>query len=98
MVATTKRKSKTYTISLPPEMAERAEAIAKEESRTMSELFREALRAYQIERALTALRQAAEYGATHNPKGYTIEDVPGLVKEVRAEMWTERPGKSRMAG
>jgi CopG family transcriptional regulator/antitoxin EndoAI len=97
-MATAKRKSKTYTISLPPEMAERAEAIAKEESRTMSELFREALRVYQAERALKVFREAAEYGVTLNPNGYSEEDIPALVKEIRAEMWAERQRKSRIAG
>ena len=92
------RKSKVYTISLPPEMAEQAEAIAKRDSRTMSELFREAFRVYQTERALKALREAAAYGATHNPDGYTEEDVPRLIKEVRAEMRAEQKRKLRAAG
>ena len=95
---TGERKSKVYTISLPPEMAKQAEAIAKDESRTMSELFREAFRAYRVERALAALREAAEYGASRNPHGYTEEDVPRIVKEVRAEMRAERERKSRIAG
>ena len=80
------RKSKVYTISLPPDMAKQAEAMAKRDSRTMSELFREAFRVYATERALKALREAAAYGATHNPYGYTEEDVPRIIKEVRAEI------------
>ena len=80
------------------ENAKQAEAIAKDESRTMSELFREAFRAYRAERALAALREAAEYGASRNPHGYTEEDVPRIVKEVRAEMRAERERKSRIAG
>ena len=46
MATATARKSKVYTISLPPELAQRAEALAQRDSRTMSELFREALRRY----------------------------------------------------
>ncbi len=42
MATVTARKSKVYTISLPPELAQRAEALAQRDSRTMSELFREA--------------------------------------------------------
>jgi hypothetical protein len=38
------RTSRVYTISLPPELARKAEALAKRDSRTMSELFREAFR------------------------------------------------------
>lgn len=45
--AVPRRISRVFTISLPPELAARAEAIAKEESRTISEVFREALRAYE---------------------------------------------------
>lgn len=36
----------TFTISLPPEMAEELEEIMKKEHRTRSELIREALRRY----------------------------------------------------
>ena len=36
----------TFTISLPPEMAEKVEIFMKKEKRTRSELFREALRRY----------------------------------------------------
>ena len=79
-------------------MAKQAEAIAKRDSRTMSELFREAFRAYRKERALKALEAAAAYGATRNPYGYTEEDVPRIIKEVRAEMRAEQQRKLRPAG
>jgi metal-responsive CopG/Arc/MetJ family transcriptional regulator len=92
------RKSKVYTISLPPDMAKQAEAIARRESRTMSELFREAFRVYHSERIRKALEDAAAYGATRNPYGYTEEDVPRLIKEVRAEMRAEQERKARTAG
>ena len=38
------RTSRVSTISLPAEHAQRAEALAKRDSRTMSELFRDAFR------------------------------------------------------
>lgn len=95
-MAIAKRKSKVYTISLPPDLAKQAEAIAKSESRTMSEVFREAFRSYQSERVLRQLQKFGEYGATRNPHGYTEEDIPRLIKEVRAEMAAER--KARAAG
>jgi predicted transcriptional regulator len=41
------RIAKTISITLPPELLAKAQAIAKRESRTMSELFREALRQYK---------------------------------------------------
>jgi len=92
------RKSRVYTISLPPDMAKQAEAIAKRDSRTMSELFREAFRTYQQERTRKWLEEIGEYAATRNPDGYTEADVPRLIKEVRAEIRAERQRKLRAAG
>src|ERR1019366_7986357 len=51
MATATARKSKVYTISLPPELARKAEALARRDSRTMSELFREAFRTYSAQQA-----------------------------------------------
>lgn len=93
-MATTKRKSRVYTISLPPDLAKQAEAIAKAESRTMSEVFREGIRAIRAERLRKEFERLAEYGAKHNPNNYTEEDVVRLVKEVRAEMAAERKIKA----
>jgi predicted transcriptional regulator len=41
------RTSKTISVSLPPLQLKRAEKLARKENRTMSELFREALRQYE---------------------------------------------------
>lgn len=41
------RSTRTLSVTLPPEMLKRAQSIAKRESRTMSELVREALRHYE---------------------------------------------------
>lgn len=84
-MATTARKSKVYTISLPPDLAQKAEALARRDSRTMSELFREAFRTYSALQARRTLDEVGEYAATRNPEGYIEADVPRLVKEVRAE-------------
>jgi len=73
-----------YTISLPPELARRAEALAKRDSRTMSELFREAFRTYSAQQARTTLDELGKYAEGRNPKGYIEADVPRLIKEVRA--------------
>jgi predicted DNA-binding protein len=45
------RTTKVYSITMPPEMGKQAERMAKQESRTMSELMREAFRRYQIDEA-----------------------------------------------
>ena len=47
-----RRKSKTITFSLPPEMFEQVQRVKDEEGRDMSELVREALRLYMEDREL----------------------------------------------
>ena len=42
----TMRTAKTISITLPPELLAKAQELAEGEHRTMSELFREALRCY----------------------------------------------------
>jgi CopG family transcriptional regulator/antitoxin EndoAI len=84
------RKSKVYTISLPPELAQKAEALAQRDSRTMSELFREALRVYYAQRARMTLEDIGVYAAGRNPGGYTEADVSRLIKEVRSEKPSRR--------
>ena len=51
-----RRKSRTITFSLPPEMYQEVQQVKDEEGRDMSELVREALRLYMDNREL--LRQA----------------------------------------
>ena len=84
------RTSRVYTISLPPELAQKAEALAKRDSRTMSELFREAFRAYYAQQARKTLEEIGEYAASQNPAGYTEADVPRLIEEVRSKKPTRR--------
>jgi Arc/MetJ-type ribon-helix-helix transcriptional regulator len=92
---TTRRRSRIFTVSMPPEMAKAAESLAKQENRTMSELVREAFRAYHAQRIGAIFDEIGNYAATRNPNGYTEEDVPGLIKEVRAEMRAERAAAAR---
>jgi CopG family transcriptional regulator / antitoxin EndoAI len=82
---TSTRTSRVYTISLPPELAQKAEALAKRDSRTMSELFREAFRAYYAQQARKTLEEIGEYAAGRNPSRYSDADVPRLIKEVRSQ-------------
>lgn len=51
------RTSKVLSVSLPPEMHSWAEEVARAENRTMSELIREALRAYKSLRLRTEQEQ-----------------------------------------
>ena len=43
------RTAKTVSITLPPDLLIKAQSVARREHRTMSELFREALRRYMAE-------------------------------------------------
>ena len=47
-----RRKSRTITFSLPPEMFDHVQRVKDEEGRDMSELVREALRLYMEDRDL----------------------------------------------
>ncbi len=85
----TSRTSRVYTISLPAELAQKAEALAKRDSRTMSELFREAFRSYYAQQARRALEEIGEYATARNP-GYTEADVPRLIEEVRGDKAVRR--------
>ena len=89
----TTRRSRVFTISMPPEMAASAEYLARKENRTMSELLREAFRAYHAQQVGTIFDEIGKFAATRNPNGYTEDDVERLVHEVRAEMRAEREAK-----
>jgi len=77
------RMSRTLSITLPPEMLSRAEQLAHRESRTMSELVREALRHY--ERKIWWEDTNAYGRASAEKLGLTEADVVPLVKQVRKE-------------
>jgi CopG family transcriptional regulator/antitoxin EndoAI len=51
------RTTKVMTLSLPPDMAKEIEQLLKDENRTRSELFREALRRYINDRRWLRIRQ-----------------------------------------
>lgn len=83
------RTTKVVSITLPPPLFEQAQALAKEENRTMSELVREALRRYQREREWEQIRaygtKAAEIAGVK-----TEEDVVKLIHELREEQRREQ--------
>lgn len=51
------RTAKVISVSLPPDMTEEVQQIAKEERRSVSEVFREALRQYAASRVLSEARK-----------------------------------------
>jgi CopG family transcriptional regulator/antitoxin EndoAI len=82
------RNTRTLSVTLPPDMLTRAQSIAKKESRTMSELIREALRHYERR---SWWDDVNAYGrARAKRQGIREEDVDRLVHEVRV---TKRAAK-----
>jgi len=77
------RTSKPITISLPADLLRETQRVAKEETRTRSELIRDALRQYLASRRWQRLRQ---WGAdTADRLGLKTEaDLQRLLDEVRA--------------
>jgi CopG family transcriptional regulator/antitoxin EndoAI len=77
------RVTKPVTISIMPEMLEQVNRIAKEESRTRSELLREAVRRYIAEKELSRLNRYGQDKA----RGLNLEpkDVDRLIREYRKE-------------
>ena len=82
--------TRTFTISFPPDLAEQVERLAAKESRTTSELFREAFRAYRAERLRAILAESNAEALARGYNGYGPEDVEHLVDEDRAERWTDK--------
>jgi CopG family transcriptional regulator/antitoxin EndoAI len=75
------RTTRIVSLSLPPDLVREAERVAKQEGRTKSELFREALRRYVEERRWRALQR---YGASRVQRlGITEADVERAVREFR---------------
>jgi CopG family transcriptional regulator/antitoxin EndoAI len=75
------RVTKTVTLSVPPEMDRKINALMKKEGRTRSELLREALRRYMEEQEW---KEALRYGRTRaKDRGITEEQVEDIVDAYR---------------
>ena len=75
------RTTRILSLSLPPELLREVERVAKQEGRTKSELFREALRRYVEERRWRGLQR---YGASRARRlGLNQADVERAVQEFR---------------
>lgn len=80
-----KRTSKVLAVSVPPETAKDFEALAEQEGRNKSEMFREMLRIYQSFRETGRFETLQRYGAARaRAVGVTTEeDVQRLIEEAR---------------
>lgn len=75
------RTAKVISISLPPDMNEELVQLAKEERRSVSEVFREALRQYVATRVVADVRKQARKAA--KKKGIKPSDMNRIVHESR---------------
>ncbi len=95
------RNTRVYSITMPPELAKQAERLAKKESRTMSELMREAFRRYQqqeTEKPATLADALALLRSEARAKGLeklTKQDIDKAVAEARQEEVTARKSTNR---
>jgi metal-responsive CopG/Arc/MetJ family transcriptional regulator len=90
MTTGTRGNTKTITVSFPIDLAAQAEQLAKTESRTMSELLREAFRTYRAEAVRKRLAAGKAYAQDRALQPYTDQDVEWLVDEARAEFEAKR--------
>jgi metal-responsive CopG/Arc/MetJ family transcriptional regulator len=88
------RTSRVFTISFPEDLATQVEEVARQESRNISELFREAFRTYRLERMQRKLSSTRAAVAARTGLRYTEEDVEQLVDEIRAELSPRRKRKA----
>ena len=77
------RTSKLVTISLLPELLDEVERLAKEEKRTRSEFFREAIRRYIEDKKWERIYRYGRLKAQE--KGLAEAEVERLVDEYRSE-------------
>lgn len=75
------RTTATYTISLPPEMAEKVDELMRKEKRTRSELFREALRRYFEEQEWKEIKRYGRMKAKE--KGISEDQIEDIVDAIR---------------
>lgn len=83
--STATRSSRVFTISFPEDLARQVESTAKEESRNISELFREAFRAYRMERMRVRLAGIRAEAAKRATRVYTEDEVEAIVDEIRSQ-------------
>lgn len=88
------RTSRVFTISFPEDLASQVEEVARQESRNISELFREAFRTYRLERIQRKLAATRAAVTARAGQGYTENDVEELVDEIRAELSSGRKRKA----
>jgi metal-responsive CopG/Arc/MetJ family transcriptional regulator len=74
-----------FTISFPEDLARQVDQVARRESRSISELFREAFRIYRLEGIHRELARARAAAHLRTPQpDHEAGEIERLVDEVRA--------------
>ncbi len=81
MKAARLEKHKIVSISLPPDMTQEVQELAKEERRSVSEVLREAFRQYAANKALLDVRKEARKAI--KKKNLKPEDVDQMIRDGR---------------
>jgi metal-responsive CopG/Arc/MetJ family transcriptional regulator len=91
------RSTAVVTVSLPAELASRADEVAREESRTRSELLREALRLYIDTRKVRRKAVSQELiSLVDRVQGRTRQDSPARIRSlIREAVRAVRSEKAR---
>ena len=79
------RASHVFTISFPEELAKQVVAVAEEESRSISELFREAFRTYKSERIQRKLMATRRITAERASLQGTEDEFEPVATKIRDE-------------
>jgi len=90
MSTSRRRASRVFTISFPEDLAKQVVDVADQESRNISELFREAFRAYRIDKMHQKLERLRAEAAARGPVKYKESDVEALVAEIRRKNSAKR--------
>ena len=85
MNASRARSSRVFTISFPVELAKQVVAVAEEESRNLSELFREAFRTYQVERVQRKLMATRRITAERASLQWPEDEIEPSAEKTRDE-------------
>ncbi len=91
-MAAAKERSRVFTIRVPEKVAQQVEQVAKDESRNVSDLFREAFRAYRRQGVRSRLARDLDYARGRNRQRFTQDDVEQLVDQIRTELHAPKPG------
>jgi predicted transcriptional regulator len=88
--------SRTLTISLPENVAERLQKMADDEARDPSDLLVEGFKRVIWDRLEKSLEVSRAEARACGGDQYAEDDVERLVHEVRAEMAAEREAQSKL--